>query len=195
MTDQTQPRVTVLKVALYSLVLVLLTLFDQLTKWFVFEKMLRIKGVPADFITWLQSSRSLAETKSDVFLANFQMAEVTPFLHLITVWNDGISFGLLQDGSDLMPVLLTGFALLMGLVMIVWGLRSPKRVEQIATLLIAAGALSNAFDRFRFNAVADFIYFNYNGYYWPAFNAADAYITLGAGILIVYILFTDAYKE
>jgi|AntRauTorcE11897_2_1112592.scaffolds.fasta_scaffold00994_13 signal peptidase II len=193
MTDKPKSGITILKVSLYSLALCILVFFDQVTKWFVFEKMLRIKEASPDFITWLQTQTSMEETLSS--LANFQMIEVTPFLHLVAIWNSGVSFGLLNNNSMIMSLILTGFALLMSLVMIVWGMRSPKRIEQMATLLIAAGALSNAFDRFRFKAVADFVYFNYNGYYWPAFNAADAYITLGAGILIVYILFTDAYKE
>lgn len=193
MPEQMRRRLTAQKVFIYFLVLLGLVFFDQFTKWYVLEQMLRIEGQALDFFAWLGARWSVEETLAS--FAHFKMIEVTSFFDLVAVWNSGVSFGLLQDAGTAMPVILTGFALLMSVVMIIWGLRSPDKWEQLGTLLIAAGALSNAFDRFRFKAVADFLYFNYNGYYWPAFNAADSYIALGAGLLVVYILFMDANKD
>lgn len=193
MPEQMRRGITGPKITIYFLALLALAFFDQITKWHVFENMLRIDGENLCFLDWLRASTTMEETLAS--FAQFRIIEVTSFFDLVAVWNSGVSFGLLQNAGDLMPVLLMVFALIMSVVMIVWGLRSPNRWEQIGTLLIATGALSNAFDRFRFKAVADFLYFNYNGYYWPAFNAADSYIALGAGLLVVYILFMDEDKE
>ena len=49
-----------------------------------------------------------------------------------------------------------------------------------ALSLIIIGALSNLFDRLRFQAVIDFI----DIWFWPAFNFADAYIVIGIFWLI-----------
>ena len=41
-------------------------------------------------------------------------------------------------------------------------------------------AIGNAIDRLRFGKVVDFIDLHYSGLHWPAFNLADAAITIGA---------------
>ena len=73
-------------------------------------------------------------------------------------------------------------------------MRAQAPLEKWAAMLIAAGALGNAIDRFRLKAVADFIDLHANGYHWPAFNIADSAIVLGAGLLIVYIFKMDSSK-
>lgn len=47
-------------------------------------------------------------------------------------------------------------------------------------ILITAGALSNLIDRLRFGCVIDFIDLKF----WPVFNVADIFITVGAGLLL-----------
>lgn len=51
-------------------------------------------------------------------------------------------------------------------------------------LLITAGALSNILDRLHYGCVIDFIDLGF----WPVFNLADVYITIGAGMLLLNIL-------
>ena len=50
---------------------------------------------------------------------------------------------------------------------------------------LIGGALGNVIDRLRWGAVADFFYFHYEDWYWPAFNIADSCITIAAGLLII----------
>jgi len=38
--------------------------------------------------------------------------------------------------------------------------------------------------------VIDFIYVHYEAYYWPAFNVADSFISIG-----VALIFYDAFKN
>ena len=51
-------------------------------------------------------------------------------------------------------------------------------------MLILAGAIGNFYDRFFLGYVVDFILFHVEQYYWPAFNVADASISVGAMLLI-----------
>ena len=55
-----------------------------------------------------------------------------------------------------------------------------RRVQRLAAACIAGGAIGNAIDRLRFGKVVDFIDLHYAGLHWPAFNLADAAITIGA---------------
>ena len=58
-------------------------------------------------------------------------------------------------------------------------------------VLLAAGALGNLIDRMRYSYVVDFLYFKLIDF--PVFNVADCYVTVGAVLLAVLILFV--YKE
>ena len=49
-------------------------------------------------------------------------------------------------------------------------------------------------DRVNHLAVLDFIDFHLGNSHWPAFNAADSFITLGAAALIVDSLFAGQKK-
>lgn len=110
---------------------------------------------------------------------------VTGFFNLVMVWNRGVSFGLFQQGDDAGRYLLTGFAVIVGLVLIVWMLRSSTRLGVAGLALVAAGALGNAYDRVVFGAVADFLDFHFAGYHFWAFNVADSAITIGVGFLLL----------
>ena len=60
-----------------------------------------------------------------------------------------------------------------------------KNLEKYAYFLIILGAMGNIFDRFINSYVVDFISLHYNNYYWPAFNLADIYITIGIIMLLI----------
>lgn len=171
----------------YTALALALIVIDQISKWYVFEVLLRVRGQAKGFIDWMTSGHSMQDTIAS--LSQFQVIEVTSFFNLVAVWNTGVSFGLLQNSPDFMPTLLTGFAVLVAIIIFVWGLRARHYLERYAAMLISAGAIGNALDRFRFKAVADFVDLHIAGHHWPAFNVADASIVLGAAFLIVYIMF------
>ena len=59
----------------------------------------------------------------------------------------------------------------------------------VALGLIFGGATGNLTDRIRLGNVTDFIYVRlWDNVYWPAFNVADASITIGVIILAVFLL-------
>ena len=114
--------------------------------------------------------------------------ELLPFFNLVVVWNYGVSFGMFNTGSSSAAHLFA--ALAMAIVAgLVWWLRNAENATVVVALgLVVGGAVGNVVDRLRFGAVFDFFDFHAFGYHWPAFNVADAGITLG-----VACLFFDAF--
>src|SRR4030042_2850572 len=63
-------------------------------------------------------------------------------------------------------------------------LRSKRQSEKIALVVMLSGALSNVLDRVIHGCVVDFIDLKF----WPVFNLADIYITIGVIILAIKII-------
>jgi len=102
--------------------------------------------------------------------------------------NSGGPFSLLA-GSQWSWVL--GPLAALATVAVVWWLLSSagrSRFELAACAAIVAGALGNLIDRFRFQAVRDFI--NLTCIHWPVFNLADAFICIGVALLLWHLLST-----
>lgn len=125
-----------------------------------------------------------------------RIIEVTPFFNLVMVWNPGISFGLLGDGEAWQPWLLSAFGTIVAGGLLVWlHLGEHGRTSAAAIGLIVGGALGNVIDRLRFGAVLDFLDFHLAGWHWPAFNVADAGITIGVTILLVDALLRERREK
>ncbi|MFM9889250.1 MAG: signal peptidase II [Rickettsiales bacterium] len=107
------------------------------------------------------------------------------YMALVMVWNRGISFGILNHETMYMPYVLTALAVIISAILLRFARRSKLLVERFAYGLVIGGALSNAIDRLRVGAVADFFYVHYGQLGWPAFNFADAMICLGVGLLLI----------
>ena len=105
--------------------------------------------------------------------------EILAILNLVPVWNRGMSFGMLAGGGAFVPIGLTGLAIAVS-AWLFWMVPRLHRVQWLAAACIAGGAIGNAIDRLRFGKVVDFIDLHYAGLHWPAFNLADAAITIGA---------------
>ena len=54
-----------------------------------------------------------------------------------------------------------------------------------AAVCVIGGAMGNVIDRFVHGHVIDFLLFYWQSYYYPAFNVADSFICVGAGLLII----------
>lgn len=110
--------------------------------------------------------------------------EIAPFFNLTLGFNTGISFGMFSDLFVERPLLLAGIAVVIAAGLVVWAVRTAKRIETFALGLIAGGAVGNVVDRVRHGAVTDFLDFHVRDWHWPAFNMADVMITLGVLLLI-----------
>jgi signal peptidase II len=120
----------------------------------------------------------------DALMVAAQAIEVLPFFNLVMVWNRGISFGMFGGGA-LPPWLLAAFAGAIAVGLGIWLARVETRLLAVGIGLVIGGALGNIVDRLRFGAVADFLDFHVAGYHWPAFNLADAAITIGVVLLLI----------
>ena len=108
-----------------------------------------------------------------------------PFIDITHIHNYGISFGLFAGVLPLWFIVLSGTV--MTILLLFWMSKVSNELEKWGILLIIAGAISNIGDRLINNYVLDFIFLHYKKYYWPAFNFADTYITIGAFIYLISI--------
>ena len=110
---------------------------------------------------------------------------VLPVLNLTMVWNPGVTFGLLGQGSAEGTYILSVVALLIVVALVVWMRKAERLMVVLALGGIAGGAVGNVIDRLRFGRVVDFIHAHAFGYSWYVFNVADAAIVCGVAILIL----------
>ncbi|MFN3225779.1 MAG: signal peptidase II [Hyphomicrobiales bacterium] len=108
--------------------------------------------------------------------------EVLPFLNLVRVLNDGVSFGMLGGIVPWWGLVVLATAIVAWLMIWLW--RTPDRLTAAALGLIIGGALGNVIDRLRYQAVTDFLDFHFGTYHWPSFNLADAAIFCGVALLL-----------
>ncbi len=120
---------------------------------------------------------------------------VTSFFNLVMGWNRGVSFGLFNSDSPLNDWVLPVVALVIVGFLLVWLIRAEKPLMALALGMVIGGAIGNLIDRFHYGAVADFLDFHMAGYHFPAFNVADAGISVGALFLVVDSLFSGPDKN
>lgn len=110
--------------------------------------------------------------------------EITPFFNLTLGFNTGVSFGMFRELFLDRPLVLAGIKLVIVAGLLIWAMRTAKPSETVGLGLVAGGALGNVLDRMRQGAVTDFLDLHVGGWRWPAFNTADAMITIGVVLLI-----------
>jgi signal peptidase II len=115
----------------------------------------------------------------------YEPVSLGPFIELIVVWNRGISYGLLQQETDLGRWLLSGFSLIVAIGLGIWMLRTQHRFLAVSIALIVGGAIGNVIDRIAYGAVFDFVHVYVGTFSWYVFNIADAAIVAGV-IGLVY---------
>ena len=120
-------------------------------------------------------------------LFNQPPIELLPFFNLVLVFNSGAAFGFLNNAGGWQNIffIVVAGAVGIGIVVALWriGARNPQM--SVSLSLILGGAVGNVIDRFRYGYVVDFIDLFYQHWHWPAFNVADATITIGAILLIM----------
>lgn len=119
-----------------------------------------------------------------------RIINVTPFFNVVLVWNRGISFGMFSNESMAGVWILSFLALIIVGFLFNWLRKAESKRVAISLGLIIGGALGNVIDRAVHSAVLDFLDFYIGSVRWPAFNAADSFITAGAILLILDSLFS-----
>jgi signal peptidase II len=125
-------------------------------------------------------------------LTPYTPVPVLPFLNWTLVFNPGAAFSFLSDAGGWQRWIFTALALGVSALLVFWLRQTPRNQPWVAVpyALIIAGAVGNAIDRLRHGHVIDFVDVYWGEWHFPAFNVADAAITLGAIGLIAGIWFT-----
>jgi signal peptidase II len=124
-----------------------------------------------------------------------QVIKVLFCFNLVPVWNTGISFGMLAGYSDVMPPIISGLTIVISIGLVGWLCIAKSLTLKVALGLILGGAIGNIIDRIQYGAVIDFIDLHFFGFHWPAFNLADASITIGVGFFLLDSFFTKGVKQ
>lgn len=152
----------------------LIIVFDQLSKWWVVEKLMRPEGV------------------LDTPFYSPTRLEILPVFDLVMAWNRGVSFGIFNNDGRWNAIGLSVLSVAISIGLLAWMRNAHSRLVTLALGAIVGGALGNVVDRIRWGAVADFLDVHVMGYHWPAFNLADSAISVGAVLLVLDALFTKS---
>jgi signal peptidase II len=106
--------------------------------------------------------------------------DVLPGLDLVNTRNTGVAFGFFSGGGTVVAIV-AAVALVGLLAFFATHLQRP--LVWLPTGLLVGGAAGNLVDRAREGAVTDFVDLPL----WPAFNLADAAITVGV-LALLYVL-------
>ena len=111
---------------------------------------------------------------------------VTSFFNLVRAHNTGAAFSFLAQAGGWQRWMFTGIGVAASALMI-WMLRAHpgQKLFGFAIACILGGAIGNVIDRLVHGYVVDFLDFHWAGWHFPAFNAADSAITLGAACLLL----------
>jgi len=104
--------------------------------------------------------------------------EIVAGITLVNTRNTGVAFGQLQGGGALVAIVI---AIAVAALLVYFARHARQRLMWLPTGMLLGGALGNIVDRIREGAVIDFVKLPH----WPAFNVADAAITVGVVILLV----------
>jgi len=158
----------------WTLLVIALTLIDQITKRFAESTLAFAQPIPA-----------------------------MPMFNWMLIYNEGAAFSFLSEAGGWQRWFFVVLALVVCIYIANWlrKLTSSEILLGISLSFILSGALGNLIDRVIYGKVTDFIDFYYRadeciyffylspygGCHWPTFNIADIFISLGAGLLIIHI--------
>jgi signal peptidase II len=118
------------------------------------------------------------------------------FFRLTHTENTGAAFSLFADSpAPWKTELLIAFSVIALIVVstLLWKNHHAHIVTGVALSLIMGGAVGNLWDRLARGRVIDFLLVYVKQYQWPVFNLADSAIVIGAGLLILEILFAKSH--
>jgi len=140
-----------MKSPLYFLIAILVVLLDQITKF-------------------------LARS----FIGTFETVKIFPFLHLVSVRNEGAAFGLFKEFGNIPFIAISLIAIIVVVVLLMRG-----KEDRFGLALVLGGAIGNMIDRITMGSVTDFVDVFAGRFHWPAFNVADSALTIGLVVMVV----------
>ncbi len=131
-------------------------------------------------------------------LRSGDVREIIPnFLNFAYAENPGVAFSFFNDHGDAGRWGLSAVALIAAALVLYYFWRIPRSDDRVlgALALLLAGIVGNVTDRMRLGFVVDFIDVQFGSWHYPTFNVADTAICIGAGLLILDIIFSRKKKS
>ncbi len=157
---------------LYSIIIVVGIILDQLTKFLVTKFMTMYQSIPL----------------------------IKGFLHLTYTTNDGAAFGMM-DGQRWIFIVVSSVAIVAFIAYLYLG-HADNTLYAVSLSMVISGGIGNMIDRLGFGfyvnpetglgEVVDFI--DFCGIWDAIFNGADSFVCVGAGMLILALII-DLKKE
>ena len=134
-----------------------------------------------------QAAKQVAESQ----LTPHQAVNLFPFFDWYLTYNTGAAFSFLADAGGWQRWLFTLIAIVISAVIVQWIRKLPAEdtLTAASLCLILGGAIGNLIDRILLGHVIDYIQVWLGSYPFPAFNIADAAISVGAALLILSSFF------
>lgn len=151
---------------LWSLIVVIIIALDQISKYWVVNNI-----GPTDSITVIPG-----------------------VIDFVYVKNTGAAFSFLADKTY--GIIFLSCISVVFCIGVIWFMIKKKPQNKLLTISLAlmlSGALGNVIDRISRGYVVDFIETTFIKF--PVFNIADIAITLGAALVIIFVLFFDKSKN
>ncbi len=138
----------------------------------------------------------LDQLTKQIILSKIAIYETIPviqgFFDLVHVRNKGMAFGIMNHAKSNSGMwLLVALSAVAIVLLLAWFFRMKDESAffTLSLSLILGGAVGNIIDRLRFGEVIDFLDVYVGSHHWPAFNIADAAITVGTLMVAANLLF------
>jgi signal peptidase II len=120
----------------------------------------------------------------EAYLPLQQIVELLPFLALYRTYNTGVAFSMFASIGDAGLIAISAVVILFVLYL-ASRTGHGNRIARLGFALIIGGALGNIIDRVAYGHVVDYILFHTPVWSFAVFNLADAFISVGA-VLVVF---------
>ncbi|MBW1999448.1 MAG: signal peptidase II [Deltaproteobacteria bacterium] len=156
----------------------------------------RLFFYPASIIVLLDQASKVAISRT--IPAYGTLPVIKGFFNLVHVKNRGIAFGLMNRPEGILTTYLLPIAtvaVILLLIYLYFKIKSEGNKIVLGLSLVLGGAVGNLIDRLLLGHVLDFLDFHIGSLHWPAFNIADASITVGALWVAGNMLFSGREKR
>lgn len=147
-----------------------------------FRKYLPYAAIIVLCVTIDQWIKMLVETR----LVMHELVNLLPFFSLFRTYNTGVAFSMFSwiDDKGLVAISVVVIAFMLYLAA-----NAKSWFALTGFALVIGGAIGNVIDRAVYGHVIDYYYFHTPVWSFAVFNQADVFITVGAGMILLYELF------
>lgn len=120
----------------------------------------------------------------EAHLAMHEQIDILPFFALYRTYNTGVAFSMFSSAGGL-PLTVIAVAVIAFVLYLAARSRPGQTFARIGFALIIGGAIGNLIDRAMLGHVIDYFLFHTPVWSFAVFNLADAFISVGAVLVII----------